>query len=170
MHTTEDEREKWLAADSERRLKRKLARILLNIKAVPSGCWEDGRKPHTSGYRVVQYPWTLRRLHTVVWEHFNGPVPEGHEPHHTCGNKACCNPAHIVILTKEEHGRLHSGAGALAANAARRAKPTCKRGHLYEGDNLMWRVDKNGRWSRVCRACLKITRNARDQRSRISEQ
>lgn len=35
-----------------------------------------------------------------------GPVPDGHELHHRCENRACVNPEHLEPLTDAAHRRL----------------------------------------------------------------
>lgn len=138
----------WLDEQSEKKLKKRLARILLSIKATETGCWEDGKRPNPKGYRLVNYPWTPRRLHVVVWEHFIGPVPEGKDLHHNCENKLCCNPAHLEPLTDAEHLRRHRA----EKWKKKREKETCSRGHLLKGDNFRWRNNRGVRL-KVCREC-----------------
>jgi hypothetical protein len=40
------------------------------------------------------------------WEFFYGPIPAGHEVHHTCGNGMCVNPLHMQVVTPLEHLQL----------------------------------------------------------------
>lgn len=57
---------------------------------------------------VVGYPRISVRLsggkhakklaHVLMFEHFNGPVPEGHEVDHMCHNHRCINPDHLQPL------------------------------------------------------------------------
>ena len=76
--------------------------------------------------------------HRVAYELANGQIPAGHDLHHTCGNKACVNPAHLVPLTDSEHRTTHGG-------------PThCPRGHAYSEVNTY----VNPKGVKVCRTCI----------------
>ena len=48
------------------------------------------------------------RLHRVVWEHFNGPVPEGHHIHHKDENRANNQPENLECLPGASHISHHS--------------------------------------------------------------
>ncbi len=39
----------------------------------------------------------------AAYELFTGPIPPGHEIHHTCGNSRCVEPAHLEALTPAMH-------------------------------------------------------------------
>lgn len=41
--------------------------------------------------------------HVYIWELKNGPLRNDHEVHHTCGNRACCNPSHLEAIPSHEH-------------------------------------------------------------------
>ena len=51
-----------------------------------------------------------RPLHRTVYEARHGPgsIPEGWEVDHICGNRACCNPSHLRVLSRSEHKRVTS--------------------------------------------------------------
>lgn len=89
------------------------------------------------GYGRCPNGWT--GAHRVSYEAFNGFVPNGLDVHHTCNTKACINPAHLVVMTRAEHNRLHPLA----------TKTHCSRGHEFTPENT-YRTHK-GR--RICRTC-----------------
>src|SRR6266498_955097 len=72
----------------------------------PSGCylWTGARSAKGYGRfadgRVVF-------AHRWIWEHSNGPVPDGCDVHHVCGQKACVMLEHLVVVTKSAHARAH---------------------------------------------------------------
>jgi hypothetical protein len=51
----------------------------------------------------------------AMWEDANGSIPAGpapdgswrYEMHHRCENKACINPAHVMLVTSKEHAAIH---------------------------------------------------------------
>ena len=48
-----------------------------------------------------------KRLHVVVWEHFNGPKPEGYDIHHIDGDKDNNEIDNLFCITRIEHRRYH---------------------------------------------------------------
>lgn len=47
-----------------------------------------------------------RDCHVVMWEAEYGPTPDGHELHHLCLVKLCCNPRHLAPVTHQENCTL----------------------------------------------------------------
>lgn len=79
------------------------ARIGRCIQPQPDGCWlYNGR---SDGYVIVHGVHTS--LHRWVYETLVGPIDEGTHIHHECGNKACCNPKHLAMLTPAQHAAEH---------------------------------------------------------------
>ena len=74
--------------------------------------------------------------HRREWKREVGPIPEGHEVHHLCGNKACHNIDHLALITKTNHRRLHM-----------EMTTHCKYGHRRT--NADW--DRNRSRCRKCR-------------------
>lgn len=81
------------------------ARSKADYKINPeTGCWE-WQKFRLRGYAVSG----TKKMHRLYWERANGrPVPEGLHVHHTCKTKACVNPAHLEILSQDEHYKHHA--------------------------------------------------------------
>lgn len=47
------------------------------------------------------------RLHTYVWEKFNGPVPDGYDIHHIDHDPSNNDIENLVALPESEHHKLH---------------------------------------------------------------
>lgn len=66
-----------------------------------SGCWEwQGTRSH---YGVMNDHGTTVYAHRFAWEQANGPMPEGKVVRHTCDNKFCVNPAHLLLGSQGEN-------------------------------------------------------------------
>lgn len=125
-----------------------IARLTGRLRICPpdtleTGCWEwTGSR--SDGYGHVRVLGRLKRVHSLLYEHFIEPVPEGRELHHQCENRACANPGHLTPVTRKEHSRIGD------TLAVRNSQVThCPQGHPYDGENLILR--SNG--GRDCRAC-----------------
>jgi hypothetical protein len=149
-----------------------VVRFMLNVKALSSGCWEWTGKRTAEGYGQFE----RNKAHRWAYKHFIGPIPAGHEAHHTCLNEWCVYPGHIQPLTPEQHRAAHAAIGRI--RGPRRGRPPkpiksnlpssahkslrksrkvlkthCRRGHLYDSENTI--LYKNG--YRSCRECAKMT-------------
>ena len=107
------------------------------------GCWLFQGSLTTAGYGSISVRNEKKRyLHTIVWEYFNGPVPEGKELDHVCRNRNCWNPdsQHLEPVTHLENVRRGAGHGR---------ETHCPSKHPYDSKNTY--IAKDG--SRHCRAC-----------------
>jgi hypothetical protein len=85
----------------------------LTCKITDSGCFEViSHKPGSNGYITIRY-WRLGEngrphpdrgsAHRFIYEKNHGPIPDGLVIRHTCDNKKCINPAHLIIGTQKEN-------------------------------------------------------------------
>lgn len=44
-------------------------------------------------------------FHRAVWQHHNGPIPEGFDLDHICMNRACFNLDHLRLMKESDHMR-----------------------------------------------------------------
>lgn len=78
-------------------------RVMKRSEQQENGCLiYNGCKTH-HGYGHVKDDGKMRMAHRVVYEHHNGPVPEGLELDHLCRNRACVNHEHLEVVTHKEN-------------------------------------------------------------------
>ena len=67
-------------------------------------CWKWNGGKHEQGYGMIWDGKTMKKCHRVSWEIFNKrEIPEGLVVAHACDNPECCNPRHIIAVTREEN-------------------------------------------------------------------
>ena len=117
-----------------------------------SGCWVwTAALASSTGYGRQGYGGFVWYSHRLAYSLLRGSIPEGLSIDHLCRNRACCNPAHLEIVTHREN--CLRGVSFAAVNAA---KTHCKRGHEFTPENTFRR---NGRRpGRECIACRKERR------------
>ena len=71
------------------------------IKRVDGECWPWIGYVNKRGYGRFGGAKVLS--HRAVWEMVNGPIPIGHVIRHTCDNKICCNPDHLLPGTHADN-------------------------------------------------------------------
>lgn len=77
-----------------------------------TGCWIWLGPLYNNGYGYYSEARGSKprnvSAHTASHRRYKGPVPDGHEPHHTCPHRWCINPDHLQVLKSTEHKRLHA--------------------------------------------------------------
>jgi len=108
---------------------------------VDDGCWEWTAYRNPKGYGILGATGRKGKstlAHRVLWELFNGPIPDGTEIDHLCRNRGCVRPAHLEAVSHREN----------LMRSPRWQVTHCPRGHEYDEANTYW----NGK-KRACRAC-----------------
>lgn len=79
-----------------------------NTDKTPGGCWQWlGAK--FGSYGSAQVVGTKQQyVHRIVYTLRHGDPGEGYVIHHTCLNKMCVNPDHLVAMTPGDHLREHA--------------------------------------------------------------
>lgn len=80
-----------------------LERIKSRIRIDDKGCWNwlgGITKDHYGSIRVGR---KVMSTHRVAFLAVNGPIARGKVIRHTCDNRGCCNPAHLVTGDHEDN-------------------------------------------------------------------
>ena len=135
------------------RLGRTLTERLFHRVRLSSTCWIWTGRPIAGGYGLISLTNRagVKYVHRLSYELFVGPVPAGHEIHHTCHNKVCVNPAHLELVTRRTHVHLTPG----CASYRNAQKTHCPKGHPYTADNLS-PATLARRNARRCMECSRI--------------
>lgn len=127
------------------------------VKTSEDECWEWVGYKTRSGYgRINLVGSTPLYAHRVSWElHNNRVFPEGLVSLHTCNNKGCVNPHHILVGTQSENIHMAFRDGLIGKPWANRT--CCRNGHEYSNPVV---YDRRG--YRLCIFCKpKVKRFAR---------
>lgn len=118
-------------------------------------CWPWTASTNGVGYGQFFLNGRLVKAHRLAYELVVAEIPEGLQVDHLCGNRACCNPGHMELVTLVEN--VMRGDSPLA----RKARQThCIRGHELAGENLY----RDSRGRRQCRTCRRdAAQRARDR-------
>lgn len=127
-------------------------RFVSKIQLNPdTGCWEwlAGKSPAGYGVFVIRSELTVLS-HRLAYEWFVGPIPEGHDIHHKCRNRACICPQHLNALSRSSHGREHQC-----------DQEFCRHGHRLTEDNLLHYTTPSGKPRWKCKQCSRDQQKAR---------
>ena len=76
------------------------------------GCWEWTGCLFSTGYGQVKLEGKTSLAHRVSWEMEHGELPpDGWVLHHTCSNKTCVRPSHLVPVDRQTHADTHKLTG-----------------------------------------------------------
>ncbi len=89
-----------------------------------SPCWIWQGGIGGPGYGQLYIGGVSTYAHRYYYEQRHGSIPTGRELHHLCEIKTCCNPSHLVTLTRKDHIRLskHTKLSPWKVRAIRRAR------------------------------------------------
>lgn len=117
-------------------------RFRAKVKEDANGCWIWTGWITANGYGQFSVRHGVKEYaHRWAYLHWRGVIPDGLVIDHLCRVRACCNPAHLDVVTHAEnlrrspHFPLH--------------RIACVNGHLYTPENTY--VDSKGH--RNCRTC-----------------
>ena len=95
------------------------------------GCWEWRGKRSEKGYGLInahRLDAVGARVHRLMWEMHNGPIPDGLVVRHRCDNPPCVNPDHLEVGTVAENQRDMAERGRSIAYRTGRYGGVCIKG------------------------------------------
>jgi hypothetical protein len=72
-------------------------------KAGPDDCWTWKGPTDTDRYGRASVLSKRMSAHRVAFQLANGPVPKQLVVRHTCDNRMCCNPAHLLAGSQQQN-------------------------------------------------------------------
>lgn len=90
-------------------------RAATNYTVDEDGCWISNYFKMRGGYAQLQFrpeDDTKEKIvlaHRAAYTHHNGPIPDGMTVHHKCYKRACVNPDHLDLMTRNENSRRNNG-------------------------------------------------------------
>jgi hypothetical protein len=138
----------------------------------PCWIWTGAKKVGYGYLRIPRYPGGKVRCgiqvgaHKLMWEHVNGPVPEGLELDHLCRVRNCVNPDHLEAVTHAENVKRGE------AGLHNPIKTHCSNGHVYEEVGYCIINDPRGKYRRCkrCHADKAIAYRAKKKAEKLSKQ
>lgn len=121
-------------------------------------CWEWKGYCGRKGYGIVGIGKRQFQAHRIAYEMLIASFPPHLHLHHLCRNTRCVRPAHLQLISAEEHSRIRPYAYDPEALGPRTSSRThCIHGHLLDASNLRIRP----RGDRMCLTCHREQTRAR---------
>ena len=101
---------------------RRVARFLAKVEQRSVGeCWPWTKSTRTSGHGQFSIgTGDLVQAHRFAYTLAHGPIPDGLVVRHTCDNRPCCNPAHLIVGTQRQNiGDMHERGRASGGSVPR---------------------------------------------------
>lgn len=110
----------------------------LSYEIDDKGCWNFTGAKDRDGYGVVKYDGRTYRAHKFSFLQNKGEVAVGLVVRHTCHNRACINPKHLLLGTQAEN----------IADREERKIVRCAAGHALNQMNSYRYNDRT-----ICKVC-----------------
>lgn len=126
-----------------------VGRILERCRRTKAGCLEWTGRLNEGGYGTIGWQGKHWLVHRAIWTVQVGPLPAWPMViDHLCRNRACVDVTHMEVVHQAENAER--GGGRLIADALRRQRTTCSKGHDREVHERV--TPKGYTYCRACRA------------------
>lgn len=134
----------------------------VRIGGSATGCWTWTGPTNGHGYGRMRLTSQAKEYaHRFSYERTWGDLEPGQVVMHTCDNPSCVRPAHLRAGTMSDNSiDMHQKGRWALTKKPGREKTHCPHGHEYDAANTYYSPQG---WRR-CRACHRITQNARTKR------
>jgi hypothetical protein len=125
-------------------------RFWSKVERHKDGCWPWLGYVMPNGYGKVGLPRSRKVVlaHRRAFELAHGRAPDG-VVMHSCDNRCCVNPAHLVEGTQGDNLRDMTAKG----RHWQTQKTHCSNGHEFTAVNTYEYIGRNGHRQRQCRTC-----------------
>lgn len=124
------------------------------------GCWIWRGARNEFGYGTISLRRRAKgaesqRVHRLMWEMHNGPIPDGLVVRHRCDNPPCVNPDHLEVGTHEQNMQDMAERGRSIAYSTGRYDGVCVQGRhdVTQPGALKKVTKKSGKSYMTCVGC-----------------
>lgn len=132
------------------------------VDKTDKGCWMWRGAATKLGYGLTKMNGRTVLAHRASYIHHRGEIEKQLVLDHLCRNRKCVNPEHLEPVTQKENVRR--GAGWMSETLRNPTHRThCDQGHQWDETNTIWRPRRDGRTTRLCRACRDARNKSRSK-------